>query len=95
MTCGDVDYYQDGTARITIQKGKNQLGRLIVAVREIQPDGVDPATPVFGLTGETLANRVSVAARAVVQQQGRWKNGDMVAHYTLGEAAGGALKWLT
>ena len=67
MTCGDVDYYQDGTARITIQKGKNQLGRLIVAVRETQPDGVDPATPVLGLTGETLANRVSAAARAVVQ----------------------------
>ena len=66
-----------------------------MVVREIQPDGVDPATPVFGLTGETLANRVSAAARAVVQQQGRWKNGGMVAHYTLSEAEGAALKWLT
>ena len=64
-------------------------------VREIQPDSVDPATLVFGLTGETLANRVSAAARAVVQQQGRWKHEDMVAHYTLVEAEGGALKWLT
>ena len=28
------------------------------ALREIQPQGVYPGTPVFGLTGETLANRV-------------------------------------
>ena len=34
------------------------------ALRGIQPDGADPATPVFGLTGETLANRVRAAARA-------------------------------
>ena len=131
LTWGDVDYYQDGTARITIQKGKNQPEPLIVAVTEatarvlrgIQPDGADPAAPVFGLTGETLANRVRAAARsaglgedfsghsgrigmarrmvaagaptAVVQHQGRWKHGDMVARYTRGEAAGEALKWLT
>ena len=35
------------------------------AVRGIQPDGADPAAPVFGLTGETLANRIRAAARAV------------------------------
>ena len=34
------------------------------ALRGIQPDGADPAAPMFGLTGETLANRVSAAARA-------------------------------
>ena len=60
-----------GTARLTVQKGKNQPEPLIVAdtataraLRGIQPDGADPAAPVFGLTGETLANRVSAAARA-------------------------------
>ena len=32
------------------------------ALRGIQPDGADPAAPVFGLTGEALANRVRAAA---------------------------------
>ena len=70
LTWGDVDYYQDGTARITIQKGKNQPEPLIVAVtgstaralRGIQPGGDDLSQAVFGLTGETLANRVRAAA---------------------------------
>ena len=35
------------------------------------------------------------APTAAVQNQGRWKHGDMVARYTRGEAAGKALKWLT
>ena len=35
------------------------------------------------------------APTAAVQHQGRWKHDDMVAHYTRGEAAGEALKWLT
>ena len=72
LTWGDVDYYQDCTARITIQKGKNQPEPLIVALTEttaralrgIHLDGADPAAPVFGLTGETLANRIRAAARA-------------------------------
>ena len=72
LTWGDVDYYQDCTARITIQKGKNQPEPLIVALTEttaralrgIQPDGADPAAPVFGLTGEALANRIRAAPRA-------------------------------
>ena len=34
------------------------------ALLGIQPDGADPAAPVFGLTGETLANRIRAAARA-------------------------------
>ena len=34
------------------------------ALRDIRPDDVDLATPVFGLTGEALANRVRAAARA-------------------------------
>ena len=66
LTWGDVEYYEDCTARITIQKGKNQLAPSTVAVtestvralREIHPHGVDPGTSVFGLTGETLANWV-------------------------------------
>ena len=49
---GDVEFWPDGTARLTVQKGKNQ------------PDAADPAASVFGLTGETLANRVSAAARS-------------------------------
>lgn len=78
---------------------------------------------MFGLIGETLANRMRAAARAAglgdgftghsghvgmarrimaagapnaaVWRQGRSKNGNMVARYTRGEAAGEALKWLT
>ena len=33
-------------------------------LREIQTDDADPAAPVFGLTGEALANRVRAAAKA-------------------------------
>ena len=93
------------------------------ALRDIQPDDTDPAASLFGLTGETLANRIRASARAAglgedfsghsgrigmarrmvaagapnaaVQNQGRWKHGDMVARYTWGESAGEALKWLT
>ena len=34
------------------------------ALGEIRPEDADPAAPVFGLTGEALANRVRAAARA-------------------------------
>ena len=52
LTWGDVEYYEDGTARITIQRGKNQPAPSTVAVtentapalREIQPQGVYPRT---------------------------------------------------
>ena len=72
LTWNDVEFWPDGTARITIQKGKNQPEPATVAVtettaralRDIQPDDTDPAASVFGLTGETLANRVRAAARA-------------------------------
>ena len=72
ITWGDVELWPDGTGRVTVQKGKNQVQPETVAVtaataralREIQPDDVDPASPVFGLTGEALANRVRAAARA-------------------------------
>ena len=73
LTWGDVAFREDGTARITIRKGKNQVQPLTVAVTEtttnalceIQPNtDVDPAASVFGLTGETLANRVRAAAKA-------------------------------
>ena len=72
LTWGDVEYYPDGTARITIQKGKNKPATVAVAVTgttaraltEIQPNGDDPSQSVFNLTGETLANRVRAAARA-------------------------------
>ena len=63
--------WPDGTARLTVQKGRNQPEPATVALteaparalRDLQPDDADPATPVFGLTGEALANRVRAAAR--------------------------------
>ena len=69
---GDVELWDDRTGRITVQKGKNQGEPATVAVtaataralRDIRPEDVDPAALVFGLTGETLANRVHAAARA-------------------------------
>ena len=76
LTWTDVEYYPDGTARITIQKGKNQVEPATVAVtqataralREIQqPDGAEhPLSEgsVFGLTGEALANRIRASAKA-------------------------------
>ena len=72
LTWGDVELWVDGTGRLTIQRGKNQVEPATVAVtaataralREIRPENVDPGAPVFGLTGETLANRVRVAAEA-------------------------------
>ena len=130
LTWGDVEFWPDGTGRITIHKGKNQpdpqtvavtsaTARALQEIKELDPTGT---TTVFGLTGEALANRVRAAARAAglgdgftghsgrigmarrmvaagapnaaVQNQGRWKHGDMVARYTRGESAGEALKWL-
>ena len=41
--------------------GRGQRHR---ALREIRPDDTDPAIPVFGLTGEALANRVRAATKA-------------------------------
>lgn len=75
LTWGDIQFWEDGTARITIQKGKNQPGPLTVAVtettaralREIQPDEAEPLVSevlVFGLTGEALASRIRASARA-------------------------------
>ena len=72
LAWGDVEWWVDGTARITVRKGKNQPDPATVAVteatartlRDIQPAAADPAAPVFGLTGEALANRVRAAARA-------------------------------
>ena len=72
LTWGDVEFWHDGTGRITVQKGKNQPEPETVAVtaataralQEIRPEGVDPADCVFGLTAEALANRVHAAAKA-------------------------------
>ena len=72
LTWSDVELWPDGTGRLTIQRGKNQVEPATVAVteataralREILPKDADPAAPVFGLTGEALANRVRAAARA-------------------------------
>ena len=35
-----------------------------LALRDIQPDDTAPAASLFGLTAETLANRIRAAARA-------------------------------
>ena len=60
--------------RLTVRKSKNQPKPATVAVtvtettaralRAIQPNDPDPAASLFGLTGETLANRVRAAAQA-------------------------------
>ena len=73
-----MELWTDGSGRLTIQKGKNQVEPATVAgtpttaraLREICPDDADPAAPVFGLTGETLANRARAAARAVGMDDG-------------------------
>ncbi len=72
LTWGDVELWADDTGRLTIQKRKNQVEPATVAVtaasaralQEIRPKDADPAAPLFGLTGEALANRVRAAARA-------------------------------
>ncbi len=72
LSWGDVELWDDGTGRITVQKGKNQPAPPTVAftestaraLQEILPKDSDPAAAVFGLTGEALANRVRAAARA-------------------------------
>ena len=72
LTWGDVELWADGTGRLTVQKGKNQVEPATVAVtaataralREIWTDDANPSAPVFGLTGEALANRVRAAAKA-------------------------------
>ena len=51
-----------------------------------------------GHSGRIGMARRMVAAGApnpAVQNQGRWRHGDIVARYTRGEAAGEALKWLS
>ena len=78
LTWGDVDLWDDGTGRVTIQKGKNQVEPQTVAVTavtvpapgEIRPEDADSTAPVFGLIGEALANRVRAAARAGVLGEG-------------------------
>ena len=131
LTWDDVEFWPDGTGRITIRKGKNQpepqtvavTGAMARALKELKELDPTAATIIFGLTGEALANRVRAAARAAslgdgftghsgrigmarrmvaagapnaaVQNQGRWKHGDMVARYTRGESADEALKWLS
>ena len=61
LAMGDVEFWPDGTARLTVQKGKNHqpdpakvalTETTARALRGIQPDG------------ETLANRIRAAARA-------------------------------
>ena len=72
LTREDMELWPDGTGRLTVQKGKNRIDPATVAVtpataralREIRPDDAHPAAPVFGLTGETLANRRRAAAKA-------------------------------
>ena len=87
LTWGDIEWWADGTARITIRRGKNQPEPATVAVtetttralREIQPDGAEhPVSEgrVFGLTGESLANRIRAAAKAAGLGDGYTGTGD-------------------
>lgn len=50
LTWGDVELWADGTGRLTVQRGKNQVEPAMVAVtettaralRKLLPDDVDP-----------------------------------------------------
>ena len=75
LTWSDIQFWEDASARITIQKSKNRTEPATVAVtettaralREIQPGSTEhPVSdlPVFGLTGESLASRIRAAASA-------------------------------
>ena len=57
-------YTNGGEQRRSRARGRGRTPATARALRGIQPDGADPAAPVFGLTGETLANRVSAVARS-------------------------------
>ena len=48
-----------------------------------------------GLIGMARRMVAAGAPTAVVQRQGRWRHGDMIARYTWREAAEEALKWLS
>ena len=71
LTWADIELWADGTGRLTIQKGKNQVEPATVAVtavtaralKEIRPEGASSSDSVFGLTGQALANQVAVAAQ--------------------------------
>ena len=66
-----MELWPDGTGRVTIQKGKNQVEPQTVAITsataralvELRPEDADHAAAVFGITGKALANRVRAAAR--------------------------------
>ena len=72
LTWSDVEFWPDGTARITIRRSKNQPETATVAgsettaraLREIEPDGANPSASVLALTGETLVNLVCDAVWA-------------------------------
>ena len=81
LTWSDIQFWEDGSARITIQKSKNQPEPATVAVtettaralREIQPGSTEhPVSEarVFGLTGEALASRSRDAARTRTVRRG-------------------------
>ena len=80
LNWGAVELWADGTGRLTIQKGKNQVEPATVAVtaataralRDIRPDEVDLVAPVFGLAGKGLGDgfsghsgRIGMARRMV------------------------------
>ena len=48
-----------------------------------------------GLIGMARRMVAAGAPTAVVQHQGRWRHGYMIARYTRGEPAAEALKWLS
>ena len=74
LTWQDVDFQEDGTARLTIRRSKtDQAGegatlylsrQTTAAVKLIEPIDVDATRPVFGLTGAQIARRIASAAVA-------------------------------
>ena len=75
LTWGDVELWADGTRRLTVQKGKNQVEPATVAVTpataralgEIRPEGVGPTARAAGLGDGSggHSGRIGMARRMV------------------------------
>ena len=69
----DIEFWHDGSARVTIRKSKTSPGSAVLfigvdaatALRFIRPTGPDPDGRVFGIVrGRTISNRITAMARA-------------------------------
>ena len=103
---GDVGAEVGSTAKGAIIGVIRGVGEVATVTVEVCSDTVRAAIKGTSEVGDDFSGhsgRIGMARRmvaagaptAAVQQQGRWKHGDMVARYARGESAGEALRWLT